>query len=102
VLEVFGAAAAVSAPSVSDWETRYSDGDISGLILAILAPLGTFGKILVIPLGLSVIGNTAPTIYSLGFVFQTCVPSLIFVPRYVFSIIATAMYVFYCSCNYNA
>jgi len=101
-LEVLGAAAAISAPFVSDWETGYSGGNVSGLILAILTPLGITGKFMAVPLGLSVIGNTAPSIYSICFGFQTCIPPLTFVPRYILSIVATAMYVFSCSYAYKS
>lgn len=56
-----------------------------------LSPLGKFGKALMVFLSLSVTATTVPTIYSLGMALQTFIPPLVVVPRYVFSVFATAL-----------
>lgn len=57
-----------------------------------LSPSGNFGKFLTVLMALSVTANVAPTLYSFCLSFQVFMPFLAVVPRYVFSIVATAMY----------
>ncbi|KAI0064983.1 NCS cytosine-purine permease [Artomyces pyxidatus] len=90
-IQCLGAAAAISAPSVPDWNAGYADGNVGGLVAAMLHPVGGFGKFLTVLLSLSVTANNAPTIYSLCLGFQTFIPPLVVVPRYVFSVLATAI-----------
>ncbi|KAI0284677.1 permease for cytosine/purines, uracil, thiamine, allantoin-domain-containing protein [Russula aff. rugulosa BPL654] len=80
-LQCLGAAAAISAPFVPEWKAGYSDGDVGGLLNAMLSPIGKFGKALMV--------HHCPTIYSMGMAFQTFIPPLVAVPRYVFSVFAT-------------
>ena len=56
-----------------------------------LEPVGKFGKVLMVFVSLSVTGTNAPTIYSFGMCFQTLIPPLVALPRYMFSVIATAV-----------
>ncbi|KAI0289689.1 NCS cytosine-purine permease [Multifurca ochricompacta] len=90
-LQCLGAAAAISAPSVPDWDAGYAGGNVGGLVDGMLHPVGGFGKFLMVLLSLSVTASNAPTIYSLSIGFQTLVPPLVVVPRYVFSAFATAV-----------
>ncbi|KAI0252914.1 NCS cytosine-purine permease, partial [Lactifluus subvellereus] len=90
-LQCLGAAAAVSAPSVPSWETGYLGGNVGGLVDAMLSPVGKFGKFLMVLVSLSVTANNAPTIYSICMGFQTLVPPLVALPRYVFSVLATVV-----------
>ncbi|KAH9050782.1 NCS cytosine-purine permease, partial [Lactarius vividus] len=90
-LQCLGAAAAITAPVVPSWDAEYAGGNVGGLIDAMLQPVGKFGKVLMVFVSLSVTGNNVPTIYSFGMCFQTFVPSLVVVPRYVFSMVATAV-----------
>ncbi|KAH9051848.1 NCS cytosine-purine permease [Lactarius vividus] len=90
-LQCLGAAAAITAPVVPSWDAEYAGGNVGGLIDAMLQPVGKFGKVLMVFVSLSVTGNNVPTIYSFGMCFQTFVPSLVVVPRYVFSVVATAV-----------
>jgi purine-cytosine permease-like protein len=76
---------------VPDWEAGYTDGNVGGLLNAMLSPAGGFGKVLVVLLSLSVTAANAPTIYSICIDFQTLIPPLAVVPRYVFSVFATAV-----------
>jgi purine-cytosine permease-like protein len=87
-LQCLGAAAAISAPSVPNWEAGYTDGNVGGLISAMLSPAGNFGKVLMVLLSLSVTASNAPLIYSMGIDFQILIPPLVVVPRYVFSVFA--------------
>jgi purine-cytosine permease-like protein len=88
-LMCLGAAAAISAPSVPGWDAGYANGNVGGLLKAMLSPVGGFGKVLVVLLSLSMTSAVAPMIYSVCIQFQTLVPPLAVVPRYVFSVLAT-------------
>jgi purine-cytosine permease-like protein len=76
---------------VPAWEAGYTGGNVGGLVDAMLQPVGKFRKVLMVFISLSVTGNNAPTIYSFGMCFQTFIPPSVVVPRYVFSVIATAV-----------
>jgi purine-cytosine permease-like protein len=76
---------------VPDWEAGYADGDVGGLINAMLSPVGNFSKFLMVLLSLSVAGNNAQTIYSMCMSFQIAIPPLVVVPRYVFSVVSTVV-----------
>ncbi|KAF8434576.1 NCS cytosine-purine permease [Boletus edulis BED1] len=92
VLECLGAAAVLAAPSVDSWNKGYGpDGNIGGLLEAMLSPAGNFGKFLTVMLALSVSANIACTLYSICFNFQVLVPRFSHVPRYVFSVVGTAI-----------
>ena len=64
---------------------------MGGLLEAMLSPLGNFGKFLMVLLSLSVAGNNVVAFYSISLNLQVFIPVLAGVPRYVFSIVATAM-----------
>ena len=68
-------------------------GNVGGLLEAMLHPTKGFGKFLTVLLSLSVVGNIASTFYSISINLQVFIPWLVVVPRYVFSVLATAMYV---------
>ena len=78
---MIGAAFAAAAPGVPSWSAGYQDGnDMGGLIAAILAPAGGFGKFLLVLIAISVSSACALSIYSIGefslirrckFVFKT-------------------------------
>ncbi|KAH9985669.1 permease for cytosine/purines, uracil, thiamine, allantoin-domain-containing protein [Russula compacta] len=90
-LQCLGAAAAISAPSVPKWDAGYADGNVGGLINAMLSPVGKSSKVLMVLLSMSVTANNAPGIYSMCMGFQTLIPPLVVVPRYVFSVLATVV-----------
>jgi purine-cytosine permease-like protein len=58
---------------------------------AMLSPVGGFGKVLVALLSLSVTGNNSTIVYSMGIAVQTLIPPLVAIPRYVFSVVLTAV-----------
>ena len=106
---MIGAAFAAAAPAVPSWKSGFSDGrdNIGGLVSAILAPTGGFGKLLVVLLALSVPSACAPTMYTFGSSFMSFDPCAIQrntgtsfmsvapifarVPRYIFAIVSEAM-----------
>jgi len=90
-LECLGAAAAISAPSVPAWNIGYTDGNVGGLINAMLYPVGKFGKVLMVFLSLSVTANNAPTMYSMCIDLQALIPPLVVVPRYVLAVFVAAV-----------
>lgn len=90
-LECFGAATALAASSIPVWEQGYAGGNVGGLLEAMLHPVGNFGKFLTVLLSLSVAGNNVATLYSVTLNIQVLIPILVAVPRYIFSLIATAM-----------
>ncbi|KAF8872734.1 NCS cytosine-purine permease [Infundibulicybe gibba] len=69
----------------------YTDGNVGGLLEAMLQPTGNFGKFLTVLLSLSVAGNIAATLYSVSLNIQVFIPPLVAVPRYFFSILAAAI-----------
>ncbi|KAI0037227.1 NCS cytosine-purine permease [Vararia minispora EC-137] len=91
LVQCLGTAVAVAAPGVPSWNAAYKDDNVGGIIAAMLSPVGGFGKFLLVVLSLSVTANLAPTLYSICFAMQTFIPPLVNVPRYVFSVFATAI-----------
>ncbi|KAF8263530.1 NCS cytosine-purine permease, partial [Lactarius quietus] len=90
-LECLGATAAITAPVVPAWEAGYAGGNVGGLVNTMLQPVSKFGKVLMVFTSSSITGTNTPTIYSFGMCFQTLIPPLVVLPRYVFSVIATAV-----------
>ncbi|TFK70128.1 cytosine-purine permease [Pluteus cervinus] len=87
-----GAAFAATAPGVTAYENGFNGGDdIGGLVEAVLAPLGGFGKFLVVVLSLCLPSSIAPTMYTCGTSFMTIHEFFARVPRYMFAIVSTAI-----------
>jgi hypothetical protein len=64
---MLGATFAAAAPSVPTWKSGFKDGsNIGGLISAILAPTGGFGRFLAVLLSLCVPSASAPAMYTFG------------------------------------
>ncbi|KAF9268967.1 NCS cytosine-purine permease [Marasmius fiardii PR-910] len=88
-VQCLGAAVAGTTPSVPSWETH--SGTVGDLVLAMLNPVGNFGKFLTVLLALSTTANIATTFYSISLNIQVFLPKLLVVPRYIFSFVATAI-----------
>ena len=86
-----GAAIAGVAGSVPAWNDAYVGGNVGGLLNAVLAPAGGFGKFLTVILSLSVAANLASIFYTASLNFQVIVPRLVAVPRYIFTLVTAAM-----------
>lgn len=75
---MLGASFAAVAPAVPSWNSAFGNGgNVGGLISAILAPTGGFGKFLVVLVALSVPSACAPTMYTFGLSFTSFKPSTI-------------------------
>lgn len=89
---MIGSAFACSSYDNTAWSEALSvsSGQFFQLILA--GSLGNFGRFLVVILALSVCGNISATIYSIGLNFQTMLPFLGPIPRFVWPLFATAIF----------
>ncbi|KAF7344544.1 NCS cytosine-purine permease [Mycena sanguinolenta] len=90
-LQCFGALIGACLAGVPAWAAANDSGGVGGILEAMLSPAKGFGKFLVVLLALSVMGNVAATFYSISLNMQILMPVLVVVPRYVFSILATAI-----------
>ena len=91
LLLILGAAIGGAVSSVPEWEAGYEKHAVGGVLGAMLAPAGGFGKFILVVLSLTLLGNIAATMYSTTLNFQILVPQLVVVPRYLFSIVITVM-----------
>ncbi|TFK70127.1 hypothetical protein BDN72DRAFT_959040 [Pluteus cervinus] len=90
--QAIGAAFAATAAGVPAYESGFNGGnDVGGLVEAVLAPLGGFGKFLVVVISLSIPSSVAPTMYTFGTSFMTIHEFFAKVPRYMFAIVSTAI-----------
>ena len=94
---MLGAAFAAAAPGVPSWEAGFDGGNnVGGLLQAVLKPSGGFGKFLTVLVALSIPSACAPTMYTFASSLMTIHVWFARVPRYVYTIISEAMYVFLC------
>ncbi|KAK7423814.1 hypothetical protein QQZ08_008857 [Neonectria magnoliae] len=91
LLMVLGAAIAGALPNEPDWEEAYGQSLVGGILAAMLASAGGFGKFVVVILSLTLLGNTGGTMYAITLNFQTLIPGLIKIPRYAFAIVVTVI-----------
>ncbi|KAK9417304.1 Permease [Seiridium unicorne] len=90
-LLTLGAAIGGAIGNIPEWTEGYDTTSVGGVLAAMLAPAGGFGKFVVVILSFTMLGNIAATMYSITLNFQMLIPQLVVVPRYVFSIIITAI-----------
>ncbi|KAI3326922.1 NCS1 nucleoside transporter [Xylariaceae sp. AK1471] len=90
-LMVLGAAIGGTLSSVPAWEQGYETNAVGGVLAAMVSPAGGFGQFVVVVLSLTLLGNIAATMYSVTLNFQILVPQLVRIPRYIFSIVVTAI-----------
>ncbi|KAK3685508.1 permease for cytosine/purines, uracil, thiamine, allantoin-domain-containing protein [Podospora appendiculata] len=91
LLMVLGAAIGGATPSIPEWSSAYETNLVGGVLAAMLAPAGGFGKFLVVVLSFTLLGNLAATSYSITLNFQLLAPVLFKVPRYVFAVVLAAI-----------
>lgn len=91
LLMTLGAAIAGALPNNPEWQTAYDSTLVGGALAAMLSSAGGFGKFVVVVLSLTLLGNTAGTMYAITLNFQTLIPWLFRVPRYAFSIVVTVV-----------
>ncbi|KAI0836240.1 permease for cytosine/purines, uracil, thiamine, allantoin-domain-containing protein [Hypoxylon sp. FL0890] len=91
LLMVLGAAIGGAITSIPEWQEGYNETQVGGVLAAMLARAGGFGKFVVVVLSLTLLGNIAATMYSITLNFQILIPQLVVIPRYMFSIVVTAI-----------
>lgn len=91
LLMVLGAAIGGAITSIPEWEEGYGETQVGGVLAAMLSRAGGFGKFVVVVLSLTLLGNIAATMYSITLNFQILIPQLVVIPRYMFSIVVTAI-----------
>lgn len=91
LVQILGAAFAASLTNVDAWSSGYEAYSVGGLLHAVLSPAKGFGSFLTVLLSLSVSANVAPTLYSFSLNFQVIFPPLHYLPRPIFSLIASAI-----------
>ena len=88
---ILGAAIGGATTNVASWAQGYESNSAGGVLAAMLQPAGGFGKFLVVILSFSILGNISATMYSITLNFQILLPWLMRVPRFLFSIVITAI-----------
>lgn len=88
---LLGASFALSARDNAAWGEALatSNGALFDLVMA--SRTGGFGKFITVLLGLSIIGNTVPSIYSFGLSMPAILPALRHLPRFIFPLVAIAI-----------
>ncbi|KAK0739587.1 permease for cytosine/purines, uracil, thiamine, allantoin-domain-containing protein [Apiosordaria backusii] len=76
LLMTLGAAVGGAIPNNPHWQAKYDESLVGGILDAMLAPAGGFGKFLVVVLAFTLLGNLAATSYSITLNFQMLVPVL--------------------------
>ncbi|KAL7005249.1 Purine-cytosine permease fcy21 [Cystobasidiomycetes sp. EMM_F5] len=94
LLEIMGAAAMTCLKIKPTWAAARAEWGIGGLLAApLIEPLGGFGRFLVVILGLSIIGNNIPNIYSFALTAQVLGKYIQAIPRPLLTLFATAVYI---------
>ncbi|GJC79179.1 purine-cytosine permease fcyB [Colletotrichum liriopes] len=90
-LLILGAAIGGALDNVPEWKSGWDTYGIGGVMAAMLAPAGGFGKFVLVVLALSVIGNIATSMYSVALCMQLVLPIFAKVPRIVFVVVALSI-----------
>ncbi|KAI0649846.1 permease for cytosine/purines, uracil, thiamine, allantoin-domain-containing protein [Trametes meyenii] len=91
-MHMIGASFAAAALSVPAWEAGMNDGNsVGGLVSAVLAPTGRFGKFLLVLLSLTAPSACAPTMYTVCTSFMTIHRAFARVPRFLVAVLSTAI-----------
>ncbi|CAK7198844.1 Purine-cytosine permease fcy21 [Sporothrix eucalyptigena] len=100
--ELLGAAVMTAAANDADFADAYYDGGIGGLMAMVLVPpLGRFGQFCLVILALSIIANNCPNIYSVSLSLQVMHKETQRVPRFVWVLIGTGVYIAIAIPGYN-
>ncbi len=92
-IELLGAAAYTGTYTNQQWSHAYEIDNVGGLLGATLSSLGGFGKFLLILFALSTIACNIPNIYSLSLSAQVVAPIFKRIPRILYTVIGTAIYI---------
>lgn len=100
--ELLGAAVMTAAANDEDFANAYYDGGIGGLMAMVLVPhLGKFGDFCLVILALSIIANNCPNIYSVSLSLQVMHKETQRIPRFVWVLIGTGVYIGIAIPGYN-
>ncbi|KAK8853231.1 hypothetical protein IAR55_003933 [Kwoniella newhampshirensis] len=91
LIQLFGAACQLAAFSIPEWDAASAVG-VPNLIFAMTGAGSGAARFVMILFCLSVVANTAPTIYSAGLSGQVAIPWLVRVPRYFLALLVSAIY----------
>ena len=92
LLQLLGAAVYTGTYSNQNWAHAYEANNVGGLLGASLSPIGGFSKFLLILFSLSLIASNIPNIYSFSLSAQVVSPIFKHVPRVLYTIIGTAVF----------
>ncbi|KAK0748066.1 permease for cytosine/purines, uracil, thiamine, allantoin-domain-containing protein [Apiosordaria backusii] len=94
-VELLGAAVATALVKNADYATAYDNAGVGGLMAAVLEPNVEpgFDKACLVLVALSIIANNCPNIYSVSFSLQALAKQTRQVPRFVWTIFGTGVYV---------
>ncbi|KAI1099954.1 purine-cytosine permease [Jackrogersella minutella] len=100
--QLLGAAIATAMVNNENYLDAYNDAHIGGLLAEVLVPrLGRFGEFCVVLLGLSIIGNNCPNAYSVSLSLQVLSEHTQRVPRFIWTLVATGVYIAIAIPGYN-
>ncbi|CAI6329099.1 unnamed protein product [Periconia digitata] len=91
LLMTLGAAIGGATPNIPTWTEGYEKNAASGVLAAMMHPVGGFGRFVTVVLAFSMVGNLSATMYSITLNFQMFVPWMFRIPRYIFSVVITAI-----------
>ncbi|SGY60748.1 BQ5605_C007g04480 [Microbotryum silenes-dioicae] len=93
-VECLGAIMMATFKQKSTWEDAYNSHHLGGLLGApLVGPMGGFGRFLLVILGLSIIANNIPNMYSFALTFQAFGKAAQSIPRMFLVIIGTVIYI---------
>ncbi|KAI4862812.1 permease for cytosine/purines, uracil, thiamine, allantoin-domain-containing protein [Hypoxylon rubiginosum] len=91
--ELLGAAIATAMATNQGYADSYADAHIGGLLAQVLVPrYGRFGEFCIVLLGLSIIGNNCPNLYSVALSLQLLSQKTSRIPRFVWTFVCTGVY----------
>jgi purine-cytosine permease-like protein len=90
---VLGAAIGGAVGNVPSWSDANTADSVGGVLAAMLEPAGGFGKFVIVLIALSPLGNTSASLYSVSLNLQMMVPMFTRIPRALFSIVITAIFI---------
>lgn len=97
-MHLLGAALTAGGATIPSWGEGLNAGKGSGgLLAAVFAPTGAWGKILLVLMGLATPSASAPTMYTVCTSLMTVSPIFARVPRAFIAIVSTAMYALFSS-----
>ena len=92
-LQLLGAAVYTGTYTNQNWADAYKSNNVGGLLGASVSSLGGFGKFLLVLFALSTVSCNIPNIYSLSLSAQVIAPIFRRIPRIVYTVVATVIYI---------